>query len=84
MNKIKYRAVKICPRVSKGISTGRPPIHVRRRTFATIVQKIIWARGLKAILRWVRGIRGRINRIRIAENIATTPPSLLGMDRRIA
>ncbi len=32
---------------------------------------------------WVL-INGKVNRIRIAANIATTPPSLLGIDRRIA
>lgn len=29
-------------------------------------------------------MRGRINRTRMAANIATTPPSLLGMDRKMA
>lgn len=29
-------------------------------------------------------VSGRVNRIRSAENIAITPPSLLGIDRRIA
>lgn len=29
-------------------------------------------------------VRGRVKRINIAENIATTPPSLFGIDRRIA
>jgi len=28
--------------------------------------------------------RGRMNKINRAENIATTPPSLLGIDRRMA
>lgn len=29
-------------------------------------------------------VRGRVKRISIAANIATTPPNLLGIDRRIA
>jgi len=29
-------------------------------------------------------MKGTENRIKIAANIATTPPNLLGMDRRIA
>jgi hypothetical protein len=30
------------------------------------------------------GRTGKINKIKIAANIATTPPNLLGIDRRIA
>ena len=35
---IKYRIVKICPSHSKGSSTGRPPIHVRRAALDVIDQ----------------------------------------------
>lgn len=43
--KIKYKAVKICPRPSYGYSTGRPPIHVKRIVSAANSQNMICARG---------------------------------------
>lgn len=41
-----------------------------------------WLIGKNEIARAL--VRGRINRIRTAENSASTPPNLLGIDRRIA
>ena len=41
----KYRAVKNWPRISNGGSTGRPPIHVNKIAFVTIVQNKIWFIG---------------------------------------
>lgn len=45
MWKMKYRRVKIWPVQLKGSSTGRPPIHVRRRAVATRDQNIICEAG---------------------------------------
>lgn len=46
---------------------------------------MIWAGGQKAEdFRFCVWVRGRMNRTKIAANIQTTPPSLFGMDRRIA
>ena len=48
-------------------------------------QNIIWDRGYMLILFVLAiNVSGRVNRISIAENMATTPPNLFGMDRRIA
>lgn len=82
---IKYRVVKIWPSHSNGSSTGRPPIHVRRAALDAIDQNRSWLGGKNAVPFMVgRLMRGRANRMRIAANIATTPPSLFGIDRRIA
>lgn len=68
-----------------GCSTGWLPTHVRIRRLATRVQNRIWERGRNVMERcldlWSRGIR---NSTRIEAAKARTPPSLLGMDRRIA
>lgn len=64
---------------------GRPPIHVRIKNVATKTQNRICAGGQKAEdFRFCVWVRGRINRTRIAANIHTTPPSLFGIDRKIA
>lgn len=68
-----------------GYSTGWPPIHVRIRRSATRIQYIVCVIGRKVRVRcfevWRNGMRAkiRIDRIR-----ASTPPSLLGIDRRMA
>lgn len=68
-----------------GCSTGWLPTQVRIRTLATRDQNRIWDRGRKVIDRsldvWSRGSR---NRTRIEAARARTPPSLFGMDRRMA
>lgn len=62
-----------------------PPIHVRITTSATRVQKINWEKGRKVKLRCFDVWRmGTSMRTRIEARSARTPPSLLGMDRRIA
>lgn len=82
---MKYSPVKICPSHSKGSSTGRPPIHVRRAAFEAMDQKRSWLGGTNAVpLIAGRLMMGRAKRIKIAANIAITPPSLFGIDRRIA
>lgn len=68
-----------------GSSTGCPPIHVRIAVFAIRVQKKILAMGRnmreRSLEVWVRGIK---KRIRIEKRRARTPPSLLGIERRMA
>lgn len=68
-----------------GCSTGWLPTHVRISRLATSVQNRIWERGRNVIERcldlWRNGIRNRISTD--AAN-ARTPPSLFGMDRRMA
>lgn len=68
-----------------GCSTGWLPTQVRIRTLATSAQNRIWDRGRKVIDRnfdvWRSGVR---NRTRIEAARARTPPSLFGMDRRMA
>lgn len=69
----------------KGCSTGWLPIQVRIKRLATRVQNRNWERGRKAIVRcldlWRRGLR---NRISTEAARASTPPSLFGIERRMA
>lgn len=49
------------------------------------VQKTIWASGRKAMVWWLAEWRiGTANSTRMEANSAMTPPSLFGMDRRMA
>lgn len=69
----------------KGCSTGCPPIHVSVRRSATSSQKRHWLSGRNIMLRCFDVCKsGMRARIRIDRTRASTPPSLLGMDRRIA
>lgn len=81
----KYKMDASCPMVMKGYSTGCPPIHVSVNRSATRIQNRHWLNGRNIMLRcldvWRSGIRIRI---KIDETRARTPPSLLGIDRRIA
>lgn len=81
----KYRMEASWPMVMKGCSTGWPPIHVRARRSATRNQNKHWLNGRNIIPRclevWRAGITAKI---RMDRTRAKTPPSLLGMDRRIA
>jgi len=81
----KYMMDAVWPIVMKGYSTGWPPIHVSVNRSATRVQNRIWVMGRNPMLccfdRWRVGI---IIRIRMESTRARTPPSLLGIDRRIA
>lgn len=69
----------------KGCSTGWLPIQVRIRRLATRSQNRVWESGRKIIVRcldlWRKGIR---KRMRTEAARASTPPSLLGMERRMA
>lgn len=68
-----------------GCSTGWPPIHVRMSRFAARIQYRVCVIGRNIRLRcfevWSSGKAARIKIDRIR---ATTPPSLLGMERRMA
>ena len=81
----KYRIDASWPIMMNGCSTGCPPIHVSVSKSATSSQNIHWLRGRNIMLRcldvWRKGI---MSRIRMESARASTPPSLLGMDRRIA
>lgn len=81
----KYRIDANCPIIIYGCSTGWPPIHVRVRRSATNNQNKHWLKGRNIMLRclevWRRGI---IIKIRIESTKASTPPNLLGIDRKIA
>lgn len=82
---VKYIMDAICPMMMKGCSTGWPPIHVRVNRSATRIQNKHWLIGRKIILRCLELCRkGRRIRIRIDKTRAITPPSLLGIERRMA
>lgn len=68
-----------------GCSTGIPPIHVRIITSATSIQNKNWVRGRNVRPRCFEVCRmGTTISTRMDERRARTPPSLLGMDRRMA
>lgn len=68
-----------------GCSTGIPPIQVRMATFATRVQNRNWVTGRNVRLRCfdVWSI-GTTMSTRIEARRANTPPSLFGIERRMA
>ena len=81
----KYRKDAIWPIIMNGCSTGMPPIHVRIATSATRVQNRNWVMGRKVRLRCLEVWRmGTTIRTRIDESNARTPPSLFGIERRMA
>lgn len=68
-----------------GSSTGIPPIHVRIATFAMSAQNRNWVIGRNVRLRWLDVWRmGTTIRTKMEARRARTPPSLLGIERRIA
>lgn len=68
-----------------GCSTGWLPTHVRMRRLATRVQNRSCESGRKVMARcldlWSRGVK---NSTRTEAARASTPPNLLGIERRIA
>lgn len=74
-----------CPIVMNGCSTGWPPIHVSVRRSAMRIQKRAWLIGRNIMLHcldiWSKGI---IAKIRIDMTRARTPPSLFGIEHRMA
>ena len=68
-----------------GSSTGRAPIQVNNRTLLTKAQKLSFATTEKEeVPRQGVGYNAGTIRIKILKAKATTPPSLLGIDRRMA
>lgn len=68
-----------------GCSTGCPPIQVSVRRFAAKIQNSVCETGRNIILRCFDVCKkGIMRRTRIEASSANTPPSLLGMERRIA
>lgn len=68
-----------------GCSTGCPPIQVSVARSATRNQNRHWLSGRKVMLRCFDVCsRGMTARTRMDNTKATTPPSLLGIERRMA
>jgi hypothetical protein len=68
-----------------GCSTGMPPIQVRMSISATKAQNKNWVSGRKVNPRCLDVCRmGTTIRTRMENKRASTPPSLLGIERRIA
>lgn len=81
----KYRTEAICPMMMNGSSTGIPPIQVRIRTSATRIQNRSWERGRKVSPCCFEMCSiGTIISTKMENSSARTPPSLLGIDRRMA
>jgi len=78
---MKYTALKICPIISKGSSTGLAPIQVNRIRAASKDQNFNFFNGLNFDLDFLLIV---IARIMMEARRATTPPSLEGIERRIA
>jgi hypothetical protein len=71
--------------IIKGGSTGCPPIHVRVRRSSASAQNKHWLIGRNIRLRCLDMCRsGKAAKIRMDRTKATTLPSLLGRDHRIA
>jgi len=84
-NSAKYRADATCPIIINGCSTGMPPIHVKIIMSATRVQNKNWVIGRNVSPRSLEvWSRGTTIKTRIEKSSASTPPSLFGIDRRMA
>lgn len=82
---VKYTVVQHMDTTTKGGSAGIIPSQVRSRKLATNTQKRTRRRGEKTTPPEKRGERiEKIKRTKIDITNATTPPSLLGIERRIA
>ena len=74
----------ICPIKMYGSCTGCPPIHVRIKKSAIRAQNRSCDRGRRLIdCRFDVCSAGRSNSTRMDANMARTPVSLFGIDRRI-
>lgn len=81
----KYEIDASWPMMMNGCSTGWPPIQVRVIRLAVRIQNRVWEIGRNIRLRCLDVCRrGIIRRIKIDASRASTPPSLLGIDRRMA
>jgi hypothetical protein len=74
----------IWPVISYGYSTGLAPIQVRIRKLMDKNQNVIFCKGLNLLDILFCFLNGMIAMMRIDMTRAITPPSLLGIDRRIA
>lgn len=71
--------------IIKGCSTGIPPIQVRMATLAMRVQNRNWVIGRKVSPRCFEVCRmGTTISTRMDASSAKTPPSLFGIERRMA
>jgi hypothetical protein len=81
----KYKTVRIWPIITYGSSTGRAPIHVSKEAIIINLQnKNLLTGYILDALKLKMLVSGTIIKIKIDKTKATTPPSLLGIDRRIA
>lgn len=69
---------------SKGCSTGLAPIHVKTINIDLNNQKFILDKKLNFEVSLLICLKGKIIIIKIDKTKATTPPNLLGMERKIA
>ena len=77
--------VEICPSSMKGDSTCLAPNSIKIKKLLTNTKKAILLKGLNCVpLNLDKSVKGRDNKIKIAENIAITPNNLLGIDLNIA
>ena len=84
-NSAKYRMDATWPITMYGCSTGIPPIHVKINISATRVQNRNWVTGRKVSPRCLDVCKiGTTNSTRMLNSSARTPPSLFGIDRRMA
>ena len=84
-NHKKYNAVHTCPTVMNGSSTWQAPKYINIPKLATKTQNAnrIKGRNCEPRIREVSS-NGIASKISNELNIATTPASLLGIDRKIA
>lgn len=84
MNIEKYATVKIFPIMVNGSSTGLAPIHVSKAPTTTKLQKNAFFVGENFFTKELGVFRHRVSKNRMAPAIAITPPSLDGIDRKMA
>ena len=82
--KVKYVRLKFFPIDSNGCSTGLAPIQVRITKLLINIQKIVLLNGVNFFDFKRVFVKVRREIIRIENTKAITPPSLLGIDRKIA
>jgi len=82
--KMKYQTLKILLICSYGASTGMAPAHVRETKRPLKTQKFILSTGIVFFDDFNFFFIESTSRRKIDINSLTTPPSLLGIDRRIA
>ena len=81
---MKYKIEDALPILSKGGSTGLAPIQVRIKKAPKYVEVFILLKGENLLIGGFDDLRTREYRIKMLMSRANTPPSLLGMERKIA